>query len=70
MVYAIGPVSGAHLNPAVTLAGIIAGKFQPAAFLYMLTQCIAGIAAAITYGLMFGTSFTLAPVGRFHWGTA
>ncbi len=29
MVYAIGPISGCHLNPAVTLGLVLSGKFDP-----------------------------------------
>ncbi len=47
MVYAIGPISGCHINPAVTLGLFVARKFKgtdvPA---YWLAQFIGGIAAA------------------------
>ncbi len=47
MAFAIGHVSGCHLNPAVTL-GLVAGKRFPAreAGAYIVAQLIGGIAAA------------------------
>ncbi|HEU5075216.1 MAG TPA: aquaporin Z [Polyangiaceae bacterium] len=46
MAYAIGHVSGCHLNPAVTL-GLVAGKRHPAneAVQYVLAQTVGAIAA-------------------------
>lgn len=47
MVYAGGHISGAHYNPAVTLAVSIRKKISPAeAASYMIVQIIAGFAAA------------------------
>ena len=47
MAYAIGHISGCHLNPAVSL-GLVAGKRFPAKDLvpYIIAQVIGGIAAA------------------------
>lgn len=47
MVYAIGPISGCHINPAVTL-GIILSKKMDAKYAagYMLAQVLGAIAAA------------------------
>ena len=47
MVYAVGPISGCHLNPAVTLGLVLANKFDPRrAPGYMVAQVLGGIAAA------------------------
>jgi aquaporin Z len=47
MVYAIGPISGCHINPAITLAMLVARKIQPkTAVIYILVQCIGAILAA------------------------
>jgi aquaporin Z len=49
MVYAGGPISGGHYNPAVTLAVFLRGKCRAADVLpYMLAQFVAAAAAAQT----------------------
>jgi aquaporin Z len=47
MAYSIGPISGAHLNPAVSLGVLVAGRMSPRDFSgYIVAQFIGGIAAA------------------------
>jgi aquaporin Z len=47
MVQAVGPISGAHLNPAVTAAMLIVGKIEPAyAAGYVLAQILGSVIAA------------------------
>jgi len=47
MAYAIGHVSGCHLNPAVTLGLVVGGRFKSAdAIPYMLAQVAGAVAAA------------------------
>jgi len=57
IILAFGPISGAHLNPAVTLADALAGGIRwretPAYILAQLAGAFAGVAAA---HLMFGLS--------------
>jgi len=56
IIYFMGTVSGAHLNPAVTLAFAVRGNFPwsrvPG---YVLAQIAGGVAAAIFLRVMFGT---------------
>jgi len=72
MIYALGDVSGAHFNPAVTLA-ILASKmtdFSPKkAVYYMLAQITGGIAAAFVYSLIYhGHTFPIGPQPGYGWG--
>src|SRR5271166_1411533 len=47
MVYTIGPISGCHINPAVTVGLLLSGKFE-AKYLpgYVIAQIIGAIVAA------------------------
>merc|ERR1719335_380213 len=71
MIYALGSVSGAHLNPAVTLGVLLAGrnKISPIdAAAYMCFQCLGGICAALLYLNLFGTAFMLRPQWQYSTG--
>jgi len=47
MAYGIGPVSGCHINPAVSLAAVVAGRMSMAAAIpYMIAQVAGAIFAA------------------------
>lgn len=49
MACAVGDVSGAHFNPAVTLAAVLSGRCpMHEGFVYMLTQAVAGLVASVT----------------------
>merc|ERR1719284_2345155 len=55
MIYALGDVSGANFNPAVTVAILCSGRDQTnpkQAGAYVLVQLLGGITAAFTYSLM------------------
>jgi glycerol uptake facilitator-like aquaporin len=55
LILTFGPISGAHLNPAVTLADAMeSGIPWREAAAYMLAQCAGGVAGAIVAHLMFG----------------
>lgn len=46
----VGHISGAHINPSVTLAALILGKMSlPMSAIYMIAQCIGGL---LGYGLL------------------
>ena len=54
MIYAIGHVSGAHLNPAVTLGFCAAGRHKASEFApYVAAQAIGAIAASATLKVLF-----------------
>ncbi len=61
MIYSIGDISGAHINPAVTLAFVVAGRF-PLKQLgpYLMAQFIGAILASGTLKLLFPTATTMA----------
>ena len=47
MVYAIGPISGCHINPAITVAMLVNGKIASKdAVLYIIVQCIGAVTAS------------------------
>jgi aquaporin Z len=59
MVYMGGPISGAHYNPAVTLAVWLRGKITPPlAAQYMLVQLIGAFVAALTANLLLSSHIT------------
>lgn len=56
MAYAIGGVSGCHINPAVSISMLVAGKMKLKDTLaYIVMQCIGALAgAAVLYGVASG----------------
>jgi glycerol uptake facilitator-like aquaporin len=55
LIFTFGPISGAHLNPAVTLADALErGVSWSVAVCYVPAQCVGGICGAIIAHLMFG----------------
>ena len=60
MVYALGHISGAHINPAVTVAFWSVGRLPGRDVVpYVLSQCVGAVAASLTLRGVLG------PVGRF-----
>jgi len=66
MVYAIGNISGCHVNPAITVAMLVAGKIKGKdALFYIIAQFIGGIiGAGILWAIASGNhDFSLAGTG-------
>lgn len=64
MTYALGSCSGAHFNPAVTLAIMLSGRGkcdQKEGIAYMSTHILGSICASVTYAIIHGTTFPLQP---------
>lgn len=75
MAYGIGAVSGCHINPAVTLGVVAAGRMSAGqAVSYIVAQVLGGIAgAAVLYliasGKGGGYDVATAGLGQNGWGT-
>lgn len=64
VIYALGHVSGAHVNPAVTIALTAVGKFPiTAAGLYIVAQVAGAVLASLALWAIFGGSFRDAGLG-------
>jgi aquaporin Z len=62
LVYATGPISGGHLNPAVTLSLLVNKKIKmPEAINYWVAQIIGAILGALIYWVIKGTTMSLLP---------
>jgi len=70
MIYALGSISGAHFNPAVTTAIAIYKKDFSEVPLYFASQLVGGLAAAMTYTTIVGAAVPLAPGAGHGWGAA
>ena len=74
MCYGIGPVSGCHVNPAVSLGVFTAGRMTAKDLVgYIVSQCLGAIAAAavlavIARGLLSGYSIASNGLGQDGWG--
>lgn len=54
MIYAVGDISGAHLNPAVTIGFALAGRFAPARVpLYIASQLVGALGASVMLRALF-----------------
>ncbi|QSQ24566.1 aquaporin Z [Pyxidicoccus parkwayensis] len=76
MVYTVGPISGCHVNPAVTLGMLLTGKMESRHALgYVVAQCVGAIAAAgvvllIARGAPVGYSAAVEGLATNGYGTA
>jgi aquaporin Z len=71
MAYGIGQVSGCHINPAVSLGVLVAGRMTPSDFVtYVIVQVLGAIAgAAVLYLVMSGkASGWDGGLGQNGWG--
>jgi aquaporin Z len=74
MIYTIGPISGCHINPAVTLGLLAAGRMQAReAGTYIVAQMVGGaVGAALLYAIVSGklSGYDLAQggLGENGWG--
>jgi len=60
MIYAIGGISGAHINPAVTISFYVSGRLSKGCVApYIASQCIGAIAASLVLKVMFPDHTTL-----------
>lgn len=60
MIYAVGDVSGAHLNPAVTLGFLFAGRLRGRCVIpYVASQLVGAFLASFTLLLLFGNRASL-----------
>merc|ERR1719235_1343378 len=68
-IYAMGNVSGAHFNPAVTVCFALTGKLESwlDASKYCLVQMIAGALAGFAYWAVCGSVANLAPAPGYGW---
>jgi len=65
MIYTLGDISGAHLNPAVTFGFLAALRFQGRLVLpYILSQLSGAILASLTLRCLFHEHATLGPPCR------
>lgn len=71
MIYAIGNISGAHINPAVTLGFVFAGRIERQAIVgYVGSQFVGALAAALVLRALFpehgslGATLPAVNVGR------
>ena len=59
MIYALGPISGAHMNPAVTIGFWSAGRHKTGEVLpYAAAQLVGAVAASLTLKLLFAGQAT------------
>ncbi|QIE60706.1 aquaporin Z [Rasiella rasia] len=73
MAYTIGPISGCHINPAISIAMLAAGKLSAKDTVgYVISQCIGAVAAAgLLYVIATGSSGFAMPewgLGSNGWG--
>jgi aquaporin Z len=75
MAYGIGPISGCHINPAVSLGVFISGRMDAKDLIgYIISQVLGGIIAAfilmlIVKGQLAGYDLAASGLGQNGWGS-
>lgn len=70
-VAAVGHISGAHFNPAVTLGALIAGRIRAAdALYYVVAQVLGGIVGAAVLVAIYANNPVIPPIKQFISGAA
>ena len=75
MAYGIGPISGCHINPAVSLGVFVSGRMEAKDLIgYMIAQVLGGIVAAvvltfIVQGHLAGYDIAAGGLGQNGWGS-
>lgn len=70
MAYGIGPISGCHVNPAVSLAAFVAGRMSAKDMaVYWVAQILGAVAGAALIGLIAKTGFTNLGANGFDAGS-
>ena len=60
MIYTIGDISGAHINPAVTIGFFAARRFEAGCVVpYVVSQCAGALVASVVLRFLFPQSATL-----------
>jgi aquaporin Z len=75
LAYVLGPISGCHVNPAVTMGALLAGRLPPAeAIGYWIAQFVGGLLGALVLWATFSSSplysRTKTGLGADGWGSA
>lgn len=74
MAYGIGPISGCHINPAVSLGALISGRMTTADFIqYVIAQCAGAVIGSfvlylIVSGKLAGYELSKSGLGQNGWG--
>ncbi len=73
MAYTIGPISGCHINPAISIGMLVAGKLSMKDTVgYVISQCIGAVlGAGVLYMLATGSAgfdITVNGLGQNGWG--
>lgn len=72
MAYAIGPISGCHINPAITVSMLVAGKIEgKQAMGYIISQIVGAIIASVVLAMILSGQLgydKMGSLGANGWG--